>query len=164
MIIDLKDIFEMQVKLDAHIHKTHNISYKETSEKLKLSLAVEVSELANEVRCFKFWSLKKRSEDATVLEEYVDGIHFITAICISFNSDQSIAFNAIKTINDKNELSKLFIDLLSDIKGLNTKEKAIKWYSNYLALGYALGFNINQIKTSYTDKNKINHDRQNTKY
>jgi dimeric dUTPase (all-alpha-NTP-PPase superfamily) len=42
-----------------------------------------MGELANEVRCFKFWSYKLPSEEKVILEEYVDGIHFITSLAIA---------------------------------------------------------------------------------
>ena len=38
--------------------------------------------LANETRCFKFWSTKGPSDDAVILEEYVDSIHFLLSLGI----------------------------------------------------------------------------------
>jgi dimeric dUTPase (all-alpha-NTP-PPase superfamily) len=52
--IDLSEIFDQQVKLDKHIQSNHNLRYEDVLEELKLALAVEMGELANEVRCFKF--------------------------------------------------------------------------------------------------------------
>jgi dimeric dUTPase (all-alpha-NTP-PPase superfamily) len=54
MKIDLIDILEAQKILDAEIQKKHNVNYKSEFEELKLALFVELGELANEVRCFKF--------------------------------------------------------------------------------------------------------------
>src|SRR5688500_20051556 len=41
-----------------------------------LALLVELGELANETRCFKFRSKKPRNDDSVLLEEYVDNRHF----------------------------------------------------------------------------------------
>ena len=71
-------IFKKQLELDTHIHKNHNITYQDVETERVIALAVELGELANEVRCFKFWSLKKPSAKEIILEEYVDGIPFIT--------------------------------------------------------------------------------------
>ena len=68
--IDLSEIFDQQIKLDKHIQSNHNLRYEDIFEELKLALAVEMGELANEVRCFKFWSFKLPSEKSVILEEY----------------------------------------------------------------------------------------------
>jgi dimeric dUTPase (all-alpha-NTP-PPase superfamily) len=54
MKIDLTDILEAQKILDKAIQNKHNVNYKNEFEELKLALFVELGELANEVRCFKF--------------------------------------------------------------------------------------------------------------
>jgi dimeric dUTPase (all-alpha-NTP-PPase superfamily) len=54
MLVDLKDIFEMQKQLDSNIHNNRNVNYQMIIEEIKLALLVELGELANEVRCFKF--------------------------------------------------------------------------------------------------------------
>ena len=67
--IDLSEIFDQQVKLDKHIQSNHNLRYEDILEELKLALAVEMGELANEVRCFKFWSFKLPSEKKQAYEK-----------------------------------------------------------------------------------------------
>ncbi|GHU33862.1 hypothetical protein FACS1894166_10300 [Bacilli bacterium] len=54
MRIDLKDIIETQKILDKSIHNNHHVSYDVVYPELKLALFVELAELANEVRSFKF--------------------------------------------------------------------------------------------------------------
>ena len=53
--MNLQKLFEMQAALDAFIEKTQNITHDVFREK-GLALLVELGELANETRCFKFWS------------------------------------------------------------------------------------------------------------
>src|SRR5690625_912237 len=72
----------MQSNLDEYISKNHNLENESLFEEKFLALLVELGELANETRCFKFWSTKSSSERETVLEEYVDNIHFLLSIGI----------------------------------------------------------------------------------
>jgi dimeric dUTPase (all-alpha-NTP-PPase superfamily) len=54
MQLNLKEIIETQIILDRAIQAKHNVSYEKVLEELKLALFVELGELANEVRSFKF--------------------------------------------------------------------------------------------------------------
>jgi dimeric dUTPase (all-alpha-NTP-PPase superfamily) len=54
MQFKLNDIIEAQKILDQAIQKKHNTNYEKVLEELKLALFVELGELANEVRSFKF--------------------------------------------------------------------------------------------------------------
>lgn len=49
------------------------------TEKL-LALQVEVSELANATRCFKYWSMKGPEQRERLLEEYADVLHFFLSV------------------------------------------------------------------------------------
>ena len=79
----LEVIFKEQKILDSHIHKNHNITYAKVMDERIVALATELAELVNEVRCFKFWSYKKPSPASIIIEEYADGIHFITSLAIA---------------------------------------------------------------------------------
>ncbi|AIV03497.1 dimeric dUTPase [Candidatus Malacoplasma girerdii] len=163
--VNLKQIFDLQEKLDQHIHTNHHITYNDVQDELVLALAVEISELANEVRCFKFWSKKPSSERKVILEEYVDGIHFITAIALSRQLvPNNFMVNDINLVNDKKSLTKIFNSLYQQMGYLYDCEHIKTFYEQYLSLGYALGFNIDEIKEAYLAKNQINHDRQNNNY
>jgi dimeric dUTPase (all-alpha-NTP-PPase superfamily) len=54
MIIDLADIFIKQKELDLTIQAKRQTTYQLTLNEIKLALIVELAELANEVRSFKF--------------------------------------------------------------------------------------------------------------
>ena len=81
----LKELFELQRKLDQRIIVNHNLQEDFLLKKKILALQVEIGELANETRCFKYWSKKGPSEKSIILEEYVDCIHFILSIGIEKN-------------------------------------------------------------------------------
>jgi dimeric dUTPase (all-alpha-NTP-PPase superfamily) len=54
MKIDLSDVLQLQAELDNAIQTKHGVNYKSIYDELKLALLVELSELANEIRSFKF--------------------------------------------------------------------------------------------------------------
>ena len=166
MIYNLQQIFSQQIQLDKHIHENRDVTYKQVHKHLKLALIVELCELANEVRSFKFWSIKKPSSNDILLEEYVDGIHFITSLCI-YHKMKNYKFLMpanLKSINNKDILTNKFTLLIKKACEINDKKSAKKWYLEYLKFGYLLGFNIDQIIDAYNKKNMINHKRQNENY
>ena len=72
MLIDFKDLFKKQKELDLDIQQRHNVTYENTMSRRSLSLLVEIGELANATRCFKYWSTKQTGEKEKELEEYID--------------------------------------------------------------------------------------------
>lgn len=84
--MEIKEIIEMQRELDAEILRNLNkyslVTFKDSdflTEKI-LALQVEVSELANATRCFKYWSKKKSEPKERLLDEYADCLHFLLSI------------------------------------------------------------------------------------
>ena len=80
--MQLEKLFRVQQALDQHIEEKHELQNEDLFARKVLALLVELGELANETRCFKFWSIKPSSEKSVILEEYVDGIHFILSLGI----------------------------------------------------------------------------------
>lgn len=165
MKIDLTKIFDMQRELDKEIHTKHNVSYRTINRELKLALIVELAELANEIRSFKFWSTKGPSPKETILEEYVDGIHFITSICIRYMvSPKWEVKRYLNKYTDPKQITKAFVWLFRQTCNINTAWKARYWYMNYLKFGFRLGFSMQDIIDAYMKKNKVNHKRQKDNY
>ncbi|SHJ80727.1 dUTP diphosphatase [Tepidibacter formicigenes] len=164
--MNLNKLYNLQKKLDEKIAKNHNlISENLTSHKI-LALQVEVGELANETRCFKFWSLKEPSPKDIILEEFVDCLHFILSIGLDLNFDD-ITIDEL-SINNKNEtLTKSFLEFFDSIslfKNVLLKENYIDMFSKFLYLGKQLDFSPKEIEKSYLHKNNINHQRQEEGY
>lgn len=160
MKINLFGLSNIQKELDEEIHRNHNFSYQLSSEHKNLALFVELGELANEVRSFKYWSNKNRSDDSIILEEYADGLHFILSKCLEYNIEPIFDIDESKKMSNKLEITRLFNDLYKNFSYLENKNTILKWFRQYIELGYALGFNIDQIKNAYLLKNKKNHKRQ----
>jgi len=103
--MEFKQLFLMQRALDAFIEETQNITHDVFQEK-GLALLVELAELANETRCFKFWSKKGPSERDVILEEFVDSIHFM----LSLGNMRGFSLEKWPEVNEKAELTPLFIE------------------------------------------------------
>lgn len=155
-------LMEIQKGLMDHVEKMHPAQVGENRiKKTILALYVELGELANEVRSFKFWSNKERSPEPVVLEEYVDGVHFILQLAIYLNYDpRELAFPDYTSI-DLNEEFLAVYDAISDFVRNGNIELLL---SHYLYLGSALGFTWEQIEQGYMLKNNKNHKRQEENY
>ncbi len=159
----LQPLFEMQKSLDTYIQTEKEISRDVFLEK-GLALLVELAELANETRCFKFWSSKGPSEKEVILEEYVDSIHFLLSLGIEMKLDD---LESWPVDHPEESLTLLFLHTHSSINQFllePTKENYEDIWSWYGAVASNLGFTHAQIIQAYLDKNEKNYERQRTGY
>ncbi|MDR0138117.1 dUTP diphosphatase [Metabacillus idriensis] len=157
-------LFEMQNDLDSKIEKQHGLEEEPLLEKKILALLVEVGELANETRCFKFWSLKPPAEASVILEEYVDGIHFILSLGIEIGVSDGVEFDLAA---DENSLTAHFVlvyEKIAQFEKSRSEAHYLELFRQYLLLGEALGFSPEEIEAAYVKKNEVNHDRQKQGY
>jgi dimeric dUTPase (all-alpha-NTP-PPase superfamily) len=102
-----------------------------------------------------------------VLEEYVDGIHFLSTFINYFKIEPVFNITNLKIILDKRiitiEFNELF-KLLAKIDFSKTKEVNAsifqKYIKKYILLGLGLNFSFNEIIEAYNNKYKINIKRQ----
>lgn len=178
--MNLTKLFETQRELDAKILLSKGLVGHDLLDEKILALQVELGELANEWRGFKFWSedQRPRGEDEyleyrpvdqggnrwvrknPLLEEYVDCLHFILSIGNDFGFQIDKLNNFVimgKTITQS--FNKLF-DYVSNIDR-NFDEREYRIYlSTFIGLGEDLGFTDKQIEQAYMQKNEENHRRQ----
>lgn len=164
--MNFSELFKLQKNLDRRIIDEHNLKETSIYNKKLLALEVEMGELANEVRCFKFWSNKKASKKEVILEEYVDCLHFILSIGLESN----FQCDEIKISNDnidEQDITKQFLNLYIDITDFiicPTKDHYITLFEDFLKLGISLEFDEDDIKKAYYKKNNVNHKRQTSGY
>jgi len=161
--MNLEKLFNLQSILDKRIIQEHNLHDKSLFAEKILALQVEVSELANETRCFKFWSNKGPSSKKVILEEYVDCLHFI--LSIGLEKDYSDLNLKVKVENK--ELTKKFMHLYLDINDFvvcPNKDNYKTLFEDFLLLGTDLGFSFEEIEAAYLHKNSVNHQRQDMGY
>ena len=163
MNLHLSDIRQLQSELDEQIMANHKVTRSETKTKRILALLVEIGELANETRCFKFWSFKKASEKEVLLEELGDCVHFTISLGIDLYDDSTeMAF-----ISRDASLSEQFIDWMDETSKLKT-EFNLNQYKIVLSfigsIALAMGFDAQDVYDFYVKKNEINHHRQQNNY
>nr|WP_289036819.1 dUTP diphosphatase [uncultured Allobacillus sp.] len=160
--MDWNMIMDMQKVLDDRIMDKINRTRAEVNDEKLLALLVEVGELANETRCFKFWSEKGPNDRQYILEEYVDGIHFL--ISIGLDRTYTIQPTIRPSTKSLTEQFHGIYDGIVQYKSNPTEKRYHQLLSDYLSLGDTLGFNETDIFKAYQDKNEVNHERQKTGY
>lgn len=163
----LKTLFESQRELDQEIAQKHNVDYDDLWNELLMALIVEIGECANETRTFKFWSLKGPSEKNVILEEYVDGIHFLLSIGLHYGyvdlEELAPRTNSIA----KTGLLEAYHAVFRNAVMLK-EEKHGTYYNDlfeyYFALGHLLSFTDKEIIDAYNEKHKENYRRQENGY
>lgn len=163
MKINLEELYKLQADLDAEIAKNHNINYEVTRHKRSLALIVEIGELANETRCFKFWSNKEPSPKETIMDEYADGIHFLLSLGIPLNV-KKMEYELVKS--DK-ELTLQIHEVYKAATSLEENydlDHYIDCFQKYLNLALSINMTPEDITNSYKLKLSVNHKRQETNY
>lgn len=161
--MDFGRLFLLQKELDSKIAYMHNLEPKTLTQKKILALQVEIGELANETKCFKYWSTKKPSPKEVILEEYVDCLHFILSIGLDKGFDDiSVDLRKVSS-----PLTEQFLNMYIDINDFvicPSIDNYITLMEDLLSLGATLGFTEKEIELFYLKKNDINHERQLSNY
>lgn len=172
--MNLSKLFEMQAKLDAHIERKH--PRKENEDRLAkkiLALQVELGELCNCWRGFKFWSHdqeprtvkyieNRKHRQNPLLEEYVDCLHFL--LSIGLESEIGTFTDELMPI----KMGTIEMQFITLYKVTVTFLEDISYYQEmwelFLGLGEMLGFTPEQVESAYYEKNAENHRRQEVGY
>ena len=199
--MNLQKLFELQRQLDEHIEREHPRQEGEDRLAKKiLALFVELGELANEHRGFKYWSNDQEPRTGgecscddgyidvymghgvveqdicprceglgelpnTLLEEYVDALHFILSIGLDIAEPGIVN---LRDVDGKENIIEQFIEVFDRVRGLYFFEYDIFEYESLLAqfikLGEMLGFSWDEVEEAYLRKNRENHQRQESGY
>jgi len=161
--MNIQQLFMMQKELDDFIEQNQNIQQDVFQEK-GLALMVELAELANETRCFKFWSTKGPSAREVILEEYVDSIHFILSLGLLKNYT---TIEKWPVIEEQRHLTATFLETQGAILAFiqqPTEDRYLAIWQCYGLLAYNLGFTFEDVVRAYIEKNQENYNRQRTGY
>ncbi|MFC5464353.1 dUTP diphosphatase [Lederbergia graminis] len=161
----LTEWFAMQHELDQYIEREHGLENEDLVEKKILALLVEIGELANETRCFKFWSKKPASETDIILEEFVDGVHFILSIGLELSfSERDISLVSTEGNEDLVQSFIKIYHLIGELRLHRSAESFEELLRQYFILGQSLGFSIDDVQSAYKAKNEVNFKRQQEGY
>ena len=145
------------------MNNKHGVNYETTHKKRLLALIIEIGELANETRCFKYWSIKQTGEKEKVLEEYIDCLFMtlyfsnITGISLDEEFPSSLNGDIIDTFLSLNKFA-------SSISVVPKKEEVKKILVELDHLAKLLNFTIEDLERVTKIKTKIIESRFNSEY
>lgn len=161
---NLLDIVAKQIMLDKTILQLKNLELNdEMIAKKIVALLVEMGEFINEERSFKYWSVKPASAKNILLEEYIDGIHFIISLGTNINFD----FTTYEYKFLKNELTEAYLtcfEKIIDFKKDKTASPYAELLNAFFSIGQILNFSEDDLIAAYYHKNEINFQRQDNNY
>jgi dimeric dUTPase (all-alpha-NTP-PPase superfamily) len=105
----------------------------------------------------------KLGESNPLLEEYVDGLHFVLELGIEKGFTFSIYKTKVEHLTITDQFNVLFRKI-GDFSHYATVGNYCWVLDLYIGLGQMLGFTWEQIEQAYYDKNKTNHERQDNGY
>ncbi len=161
--IKLENMFKVQEELDLTIAKNHGISYATTRERRILSLLVEIGELANSTRCFKYWSNKPSEPKERVLDEYADGLHFFLSLGVDIKTNKK-EYEFSKPLENPTSQFHLVYHLIDVFKEKQDDESYIVAFQAFFDLLLSLGFTWLEAEDAYYKKVGVNYHRQETNY
>ncbi|MBU8905128.1 dUTP diphosphatase [Desertibacillus haloalkaliphilus] len=162
--MNLEKLFTMQQQLDDRIVHDHNLNGRNLLAEKIVALQVELAELANETRCFKYWSKKPSAERTIILEEYVDGIHFLLSLGLACDYRTITITDAKPETDDLVYQFGVVFDGITTFKKSLSKENYEQLFREYTVLGSLLGFATSEVEQAYVKKNIVNHERQDQGY
>ena len=155
-------IFETNKKLDEEFIKKCNCNSEEYYKKNCIELIVEISEFANETKCFKYWSIKSPNKDK-VLEEYADAI----TVVLSFFTTLNVELDNIGNHCETDDVIVLFNELFKDASCMlesGSEELIKRIFSNLIYVGELLNYEKEDIYEACYKKMNIVRERLNSNY
>lgn len=185
--MNLEKMLAAQKKLDERIVKEKGLEAKDLVANTYVALDVELGEMANEARWFKHWSNDQEPRKESLLEEYVDALHFFLSIAIQKGWEKQLyvyeeAILDLQAEGFDGGLSGAYLEMIYYLNKSymenNRSEKIEKTFNKtlqefnfntawflFIAIGL-IGFEFTeeQIEQAYFAKNKVNHERQDNGY
>ena len=151
-------LYEENKKLDSYFIKKYD-NTEDIILKNKLELLVELGELANESKCFKYWK-KIEPNRELVLLEYAD----VLLMILYFFRELNISLDEEYPKENELDLINEFMYLYEKISNFNkqyNKELLKDIFINFIRLGKLLDLTTNEIINSSLNKININKERFN---
>lgn len=164
--MNIERLFGLQKELNTRIVLEHKLQDENLYNQRMVAFLVELGELANETRCFKYWSKKPASAKEVILEEYVDGLHFVLSIGLDMGFTDLRLPNEVNLRDkmDKIALTDVFLSLYQRGSKQLSNEEFNTFFDEFLGLGVKLGFSFEEVEAAYLEKNLVNHERQDKGY
>lgn len=163
--MNLAKLYEAQAKLDTDIVEKKGLQGRNLLPNKILALNVELGELAQEVQGeWKYWKEHTTRDDERVLDEFVDCLHF--ALSIGLDDTDIDEENLMVEIDDGSEEDtvNIFLDVINSANTYNDSWDYENMMCALFVLAHRLGFSNDQIEAAYFEKNRVNHERQESDY
>ena len=161
-MFDFGNIYKTTKHLDDLFAKNYDHN-EEIICKNRLELLVELGELANETRCFKYWSTKQESDKEKVLEEYIDCLFMTLYFCNITGISLDEEFPKTSDL----DLIDTFLNLFkysSNISEVPSKDEIKIVLVELDHLAKLLGFSVEDLERVTKIKSEIIKNRLNTDY
>lgn len=162
MKFNLDEISKIQKSLDDYINKKNNVTSDDIFKRKQIAFLVELGEFTNEVRSFKWWSKRSASSKDILLEEYVDGLHFIISLGLDMKN-KNWKYNVKKHDDTNSTVLKTYKSMMDFEKNPKLKSWNVVMNS-FLDIATTMDFKPDEIYDFYRKKNKINIERQKQDY
>ena len=163
MKIDLSNLYKKQAELDQRIADNHHVTYQTTRKRRTLALFVEIGELANATRCFKYWSNKSSEPLDIVLDEYADGLHFFLSLGIDIKTNK-MQYNYTKHADNLTEQILEVYRLAAIFYKKQDEKSYIKAFQAFINIVPLLKVRWPSIEKAYYKKLGENYSRQDNNY
>ena len=149
----LNYFFTYQKQLNERILINQNLNDYKITARMHLALQVNISELANETKCFVYWdNVTPSISRDIILEKYINCLNHIFTIGLDrkYTDIDEIAIERSSLC-----LSDQFLNLFVDINDLRTspsKDHYSTLLEDFFALGLSLGLSFDVIKDTFFNK------------
>lgn len=149
----LNYFFTYQKQLNERILINQNLNDYKITARMHLALQVNISELANETKCFVYWdNVTPSISRDVILEKYINCLNHIFTIGLDrkYTDIDEIAIERSSLC-----LSDQFLNLFVDINDLRTspsKDHYSTLLEDFFALGLSLGLSLDVIKDTFFNK------------
>lgn len=156
-----QEIYDNNLKLDK-IFQTKYENDPDIYKKNCLELLTELGELANETKCFKYWSVKEPDKNK-VLDEYADCI----TMSLTFMGTLGLSLEKLPKPQNFTNILELFNYLFQESTNLFYESKSITIqtiFVNILQIKNFINITETELQTACINKQKIILERLNSNY
>lgn len=136
MNLDL--IYNKEKEINCYFRKKYDYNNEDIFNKQVLELICELSELAYETKCFKYWKTEGQSPAEVTIPEFADCLMITLCFCDIANIETIYTYDVLEK-----DMVKLFIEtnkLASSLTINLEKDKLIKILSNLIAISKLLNY------------------------
>lgn len=137
--MNLNNLFEIQDKLDKYIVKEKGLEGQDLLDKKILALQVELGELANEHKGFKFWSTNQEPRDSVFSNcDDEEAEYFFCGECHrefsiedaeNWDYECNECFNTLMGMKERNPLLEEYVDVLHFILSIGLELEGERLYA-----------------------------------